>query len=28
VRVTRPAAVDEMVQIFAVNDAPYSPDYY
>ncbi len=28
VQVTRPAAVEEMAQIFAVNDAPYSPDYY
>jgi predicted acetyltransferase len=28
VRVSRPEAVAEMAQIFAVNDAPYSPDYY
>jgi predicted acetyltransferase len=28
VHVTRPAAVDEMTQVFAVNDPPYSPDYY
>jgi hypothetical protein len=28
VRVSRPEAVAEMTQIFAVKDAPYSPDYY
>jgi predicted acetyltransferase len=28
VRVSRPGAVAEMTQIFAVRDAPYSPDYY
>jgi predicted acetyltransferase len=28
VRVSRPEAVAEMAQIFAVRDAPYSPDYY
>jgi predicted acetyltransferase len=28
VRVTRPDAVAEMMQVFAVRDEPYSPDYY
>lgn len=28
VRVTRPDAIAEMMQVFAVKDAPYSPDYY
>jgi predicted acetyltransferase len=28
VRVVRPDAIAEMMQVFAVKDAPYSPDYY